>query len=539
MEQTLMQHLEQREFTRALNLYRSLERDGRDLCFSEELYSAFVQSAIRVGKIDVVERMLGGMRRSGTEPSRAFWQTTLKMLSSRKHFSACLSIYANFSTWIPNDKVVLSCLINAALDLGQPERAAAMLKAYSAADLDAKDHVLFFRTYQVLGDADAAEAVFRKLGKETSTLMLNLLLLTCTNARQPERGMALLNEAHELETGCQERMTDVVSYNTVIKGFVQANQSARCFDCLSQMRDKGLEPDAITFGALLELCIADGQTALADELLSSLISSSRPLDTVMCTLFIKGLVKANCVERALQLCEEMKRRKGATPDIITYSVLIKALVDQHELERAFGLLEEMVGAGHRPDDIIYTHLLEGCRHAGNHTLGSALFRRMLESGVKPSEYTLVTVLKLHGRCGHHQEAYDLVASWEKEHGMRPSVIHFTCLMSGCLRTRNYQQAWKAYELMCSCGIKPDSTALSTLLPGLVAGQQWDRVVELAEVAVQMGPNVVPMETLNNALAQLQGAAGQSRLAERLRDLMSAAGVPVTRRPTGGRQSLRR
>mmetsp|Transcript_61639 Transcript_61639/g.198549 ORF Transcript_61639/g.198549 Transcript_61639/m.198549 type:complete len:630 (+) Transcript_61639:142-2031(+) len=528
-EQQMLKHLEQREFTRALNLYRTLERDGRDRQFGVELYSAFIQSAIRVGKVDVVERMLRAMKRSGTAPTLQFWQTTLKMLSSRKHFSACLSAHSLFGQQIPTDKVVFSCLINAALEVGATDRAAAMLRRYGDADIDPKDHVLFFRTYVALKDVDAAEAIFRKLGSKVSTLMLNLLLLTCVNARQPRRALDFLHECHEIEKALEEKVVDVVSYNTVIKGFAQASQPGECFQCLHAMAAHGLAPDDITFGTLLDACIVDNDMSAAHEIVNLLMGSDRPMDTVMCTLFIKGLVRAGCLPKALELYDEMKRREGARPDIVTYSVLIKALVDQHDLERALLLVKDMCAAGHSPDDIILTHLLEGCRHAGNHALGKQLFEDMLAGGVKPSEFTLVTMLKLHGRCGAHREAHDLVASWEAQHGLKPSVIHYTCLMSGCLRTKNYDQAWSAFELMGANGVMADGTAIATLLPGMVAAQQWERVLTLARWALNApSPVAIPAESLNNALSQML-AAGRSRHVEHLQALMQEAGVPITAR----------
>jgi len=532
-EQQMLRHLEQREFTRALNMYRSLERDGRDRHFSVELYSSFIQSAIRVGKVDVVERMLRAMRRCSVPPTLQFWQTTLKMLSSRKHFSACLSAHSIFGESIPADKVVFSCLINAALEIGATERAAAMLERYGSAGIDAKDHVLFFRTYVTLRDIDAAEAVFRKLGNEVTTLMLNLLLLTCVNARQPKRGLEFLRESRRIETTLPEKIVDVVSYNTVIKGFAQAGQPQDCFECLHDMLAMGLEPDDITFGTLLDACIVDNDMGAAHEIVNLLIGSERPMDTVICTLFIKGLVRANCLPKALELYDEMKRREGANPDIVTYSVLIKALVDQHNLERALQLVEDMATAGHSPDDIILTHLLEGCRHAGNHALGKRLFDEMLMAGVKPSEFTLVTMLKLHGRCGAHREAHELVATWEEKHGTKPSVIHYTCLMSGCLRTKNYEQAWAAYELMGSNRVPPDGTAMATLIPGMVAAQRWDHVLTLARQAVKgagtAGAVSIPAETVNNALSQMLAAGGCLKHAEALQVLMHEGGIPVTAR----------
>jgi len=528
-EQQMLKLLEQREFTRALNMYRACERDGRDHHFTnEELFSVFIQSAIRVGKIDVLERMLRAMRRNGILPSLKFWQTILKMLSSRKHFNACITIHTLFARQIPADKVVYSCLINAALECGSPELAAQMLDRYGESDIDAKDYVLHFRTYVALGDVETAEAIFRKLGVTVTTLMLNLLLLTCVNAKQPERALGFLREAHKLEAG--EPIADAVSYNTVIKGFAQGGKPGQCFDCLHEMRSKGLEPDDITFGTLLDVCIAGSNIGGAHQVVDLLVDSDHRMDTAMCTLFVKGLVRANCLPKAMELYAEMRKREGTSPDIVTYSVLIKACVDGHDLDGALSLVEDLQTSGLEPDDIILTHLLEGCRHVGNHGLGKKLFSDMLVAGIKPSEYTLITMVKLHGRCGAHDEAHDLVSNWEANYGSKPSVIHFTCLMSGCLRNKSYDRAWAAYELMCQNSVVPDETTVATLLPGMVAAQQWDRCLGLVKRALKSTPPIcIPTESFNNALSQMQAAGGLGRHAEQMQELMRGANVPITTR----------
>lgn len=524
----MLRHLDQREFTRALNMYRTMERDGKDYAFGEELFSAFIQSAIRVGKLDVVDRMLRNIRRNKIDPTVQFWQTTLRMLSSRKNYGTSLSVYTLFGRQIPADKVIYSCLINAALEVGTPEKALPMLDRYKECELDPKDHILYFRTYVALADVESAEETFRRLGTDVSTLMLNLLLLTCVNDKQPVRAFDLIKFAHTIKAA--EPVVDVVSYNTVIKGFSQAGNPTQCFDCLHVMFENGLEPDDITFGTLLDACIAENDMGSAHKVVSLLTGSNRPMDTVMCTLFIKGLVRGGCLTQALELYEEMKSRDAARPDIITYSVLIKALVDQHDLERALHLLEDLAAAGHVPDDIILTHLLEGCRHAGNHTLGKKLFEDMLKAGVKPSEFTLVTMLKLHGRCGAHKEAHDLVATWEQTHGGKPSVIHYTCLISGCLRTKHYDQAWAAYELLVQSGIRPDEMAISTLLPGIAAAQQWERVLLLVNSSFKAQHRInIPSEALNSALSQMLAGAQFGRHAERLHALMKEANVPINAR----------
>jgi len=453
----------------------------------------------------------------------------------------CLVIYQIIGRSLPADKVIFSCLINGALENGAAERAAAMLERYCEADLEPKDHVLLFRTYVAMRDVNSAEKTFRALGEKMTSLMLNLLLLTCVNAKEPERALERLHEArvfqenrakNSTDSQDDEPIVDVVSYNTVIKGFAQAGMLPRCFDCLHEMAAHKLEPDDVTFGTLLDMCIADNDMNAANQVVDLLVRGDRPVDTVMCTLFIKGLVRAQKLPKALELYEEMKRRNndGARPDIVTYSVLIKAFVDTHDLERALLMVEDMAAAGHRPDDIILTHLLEGCRYVGNHALGKRLFEDMMAAGVKPSDFTLITMVKLHGRCGAHDEAYELVAGWEKKHGLKPSVIHYTCLMSGCLRTKNYDQAWRAYKLMMEMNVMPDETTMATLLPGMVAGQQWEHVLALATKALKSStPIPIAAETLNSALSQLRAAPGQTAHADQLQAMMQEGNIRVALR----------
>mmetsp|Transcript_142370 Transcript_142370/g.265330 ORF Transcript_142370/g.265330 Transcript_142370/m.265330 type:complete len:642 (-) Transcript_142370:19-1944(-) len=552
VEKQLTQLLEQREFTRALNIYRTAERDGREQYFVDEnFYSLFIQSAIRVGKVDVVERLLRCMRRKGMAPTRDFWRSTLKMLSSRKHFSTCLSAYASYSSVMPADKVAFSCLVNAALEIGEPQRAKTLLDSYCKCDLEPRDYVLVFRTYVALNDVEAAEVTFGELGKKMTPLMLNLLLLTCVNSQRPEHALKLLQDAQELEEMCDRadalessQFVDAISYNTVIKGFAQAKQLDRCIDCLRAMRQRGLEPDDITFGTILEVVnvalpslVQDGRMDGSDDdptkqVIDLLVTDDKPIDKVMCTQFIKGLVRADRVEQAMQLYHEIKRRGGICPDLVTYSVLIKACVDVHDLEKALLFVQDMAEANLRPDDIILTHLLEGCRFLGNHALGKRLFEDMVKAGVRLSEFTLIAMVKLHGRCGAHEEAYELVANWEKKHGLKPSVVHYTCLMSGCMRTKSYDQAWKAYELMLQNGVALDETALATLLTGLAGAHQWERLVSLVGTSLKAQKHAqIPTETLNNALAQMLSADGAKAQAEakKLEALMQERGILISAR----------
>lgn len=537
-EKQMLQLLESNEFTRALNLYRGFLGTGRDHQFSEALLLPFIQSAIRVGKIDVVERLLRSMMsRRSSKPSDGFWQTTVKMLSSRKHFETCLWIYNTYGSSLPTDKVIFSCLINGALENKAPKLAAAMIDRYCEADLEAKDYVLVFRTYVATKDLESAEKLFESLGEAVTSMILNLLLLICVSMKRSDRALQHLHKAQDLQEHCASKadgkspevvsIVDIVSYNTVIKGFAEARMLPQCFDVLYEMRAHKVEPDDITLGTLLNSCIMDNDMANMNEVVDLLVCRNRPVDTVMYSLFIKGLVRSHRLPKAMELYNEMKRRScsGSKPDVVTYSVLIKACVDVHDLEQALTLVEDMNADDLIPDDIILVHLLEGCRFVGNHELGKKLFTDIVAAGVKPSALTLTSMVKLHGRCGAHEEACQLVKDWSRQYGMQPSVIHYTCLMSGCIRSKNYDQAWEAYKLMLEMHVRPDETTMSTIIPAMAAAKQWDRVIALVTKGLVHKPTTpLAPEVLNSALAQMEAASGEVPRAMELRKMMQNAGI---------------
>ena len=92
----------------------------------------------------------------------------------------------------------------------------------------------------------------------------------------------------------------------------------RCFDCLYEMKSFNLQPDDVTFGTLLDMCIADNDMKAANEIVDLLVRGDRPVDTVMCTLFIKGLVRAQKLPKAVELYEEMKRRTSEGSQILSW-----------------------------------------------------------------------------------------------------------------------------------------------------------------------------------------------------------------------------
>lgn len=420
---------------------------------------------------------------------------------------------------LPDDKIVYSCLINAALECRKPQVAAGMLECLDRVLLESKDYILHFRTYSALADvpsAEAAEHAFRKLGDSASNLQLNLVLLAWVNAKHPEKAGELLLEGHTLQ-GADDSIVDVVSYNTVLKGFARASLPRRCFDFVRHMREHGLEPDNITCSTVLEVCVSDTDVNLVEDFVDCFDGQSMNLKTA--AIFMKAFARAGCFTKALMLHEKFFASHSSI-DLSACSIIIKMLVDAGQFRRGVRLMDQMESAAGALDDGKLAQMLESCRYLDDLARGQRIYSHAVQLGVQPSEYSLAMMLKLHGRCGANAEAYEIVANWEKLHGAHPSVIHFTCLMNGCVFSKQYDLAWQTYELMQKRGVVLDATALSTLLPALSAARRWDRCVILTRRALHMKPSIrVPIEMLSTVRSQLAANGAPPALVSEWQQLM--------------------
>merc|ERR1719424_2008440 len=99
---------------------------------------------------------------------------------------------------------------------------------------------------------------------------------------------------------------------------------ARCFALHSEMLAKGLEASEVTYGILLDACVAAREFECAKKVFDDLCSSGLQLNVVHCTTFIKSLLSANKLDEAAAVLREMSSSSGVKPDLITYSTVVKA-----------------------------------------------------------------------------------------------------------------------------------------------------------------------------------------------------------------------
>lgn len=518
------------QFTRALRLYREMIRREEDrVITNEQFYISLIEAAARVGKADVTEQIVSRMAEIGVKPSLSFLQSVLKLFVARRFYHECLLVWKLFPA--SPDKTLYSCLALAAAEVDKVDDAKHFVfELTSRYAMPNREYMPLFRCFVRQKSWEKSYKLideFLQQGVLIDNLVLNTALSACAFAptSQVARGVleSVLMDPKQVSCGC----VDTISFNTVIKSCARKGEVTHCFELLDRLINTKLKPDDVTFSTLLDVCIDNDEHDLASHTIEKMTSAGVQMNCVLMTTLMKGFIRNRRLDKAMELYDSM--RKGVSPvkpDMVTFSILIKAHCDELDMNTALSLLEAMLEAGFNLDDVVFTHLIEGCCQVQNVELAEKFFHDMTLARVQPSVFTFTSLIKVYGKCGLSEKAMALVDCMESKYGVFPTVVVHSCLISGLLRHKKYIQAWQAFEaMMKTCDL--DGQAASIIITGMTDGRMWKQMMQVAELAMQRTPPLrIAPQVYNHALHQLC-LKGQTSMARQLYKNMVAKNIPVT------------
>merc|ERR1719321_933524 len=210
-----------------------------------------------------------------------------------------------------------------------------------------------------------------------------------------------------------------------------------------------------------------------------------PCNTITYNTMLDACAKCCAMSHASDLLEDM-RESCVEPDIITYSTIVKGYCLEGDVDRAFSVLEDMKSDDKfAPDEIMYNSILDGC--AKQHRVDDALklLDEMKSTGVIPSNYTLSILVKLLGHSRRLSQAFKLVEELSQQHGFRPNVQVYTCLVQACLLNRRLEKAVALHDTMVAESCRTDEKFYTVLARGCLQLHQPLKAVEVVRAAYHL------------------------------------------------------
>lgn len=260
---------------------------------------------------------------------------------------------------------------------------------------------------------------------------------------------------------------DVIGYNTVMKGYAHTGRSDRCMELYASLRSASIVPSQVTFGIILDTCINADEFEHANAVFEELRASSLALNVVHYTTFIKGLVKAGQLERALSVLDDMLQSPHTQPDIVTYTTLVKAYANRGKVMDAIRLLERMLNLQIVPDNALFNGVLTGCCVSPMRSEQIFhVFRWLSRNGLKTNTTTLSILVKALSVNQAWDAALELLKDASSTMGVVPEARLFAQLVQACAKGGHGERAIQVYAALARaamiCGVAVDMATNSRL-----------------------------------------------------------------------------
>jgi len=285
-----------------------------------------------------------------------------------------------------------------------------------------------------------------------------------------QRAEDLLTIMKELsEAGNMNVRPDVYSYTTVIQSWAKCGNAGgtdKAQAILDQMIDTGLQPNQLTYTALMNALSRAGEPERAESVLHQMMAAQHKPDTVAVSSIIDGWAKVSskdrpeAAKRALQIFRTMKQKTslGVRPTATTYTSVLTALAKsctRHSGDEALDLLQEMeeAHAATGDDDNIET----------NSSIKN-LDPKLDKWSMRPKNIHYNCVLDAYARSSRADKAIKaqhLMTVMENHSRLdcRPDTISYNSLMMACahatgdqqLREKSFEIALRTFKILLSNG----------------------------------------------------------------------------------------
>eukprot|EP00916_Digyalum_oweni_P002514 GHVL01004617.1.p1 GENE.GHVL01004617.1~~GHVL01004617.1.p1 ORF type:complete len:839 (+),score=78.88 GHVL01004617.1:104-2620(+) len=479
---------------------RFLQKNEKD----ESLFASLISFAIHTDDSAFQVELEQDMSRWGVKRSLYFWASVMKVYATKQRYRVALKLYDRIlEDGVEPDCIMLSCLMNFAAELGETEKVEEFFELLKKKDIPSiKCYMTLIRVYSKKNDYQSAVQVMRDMCDnqvEPDNLVFNNVLATCVNAGQLQVASDLINEVIE-----KKEMLDIITFNTLIKGYALQGKYKEAYATLVRARDLGILPNDITYNSCMDAAIRASMVTEAWCLLDEMENVGIEADKYTCSILIKGLHQNGVKKRHEERENLMKRAMRLMAKLGKSSV--KSLRESAKLH-----------------EVLFNSMLDACVALKDLGRLREVFQMMKDQGVQPTAVTYGTLIKAFGQAGDLSMCFKI---WDemKRRNISPTSVTFGCLMDACVNNGEMDRTMEVFEAMQQDNSIVVNTILyTTLIKGFAKLKQVDKAMAIYENMrkEKIACNSVTFNSLLDACARKNDPRMHSVLA----DMKNAGVVP--------------
>lgn len=277
---------------------------------------------------------------------------------------------------------------------------------------------------------------------------------------------------------------DVVSWNSMISGFVQGGFFEKAIELYREMEMENVKPDEVTMVAVLSACAKKRDLEFGRWVCSYIEKNGIKMDLTLSNAMLDMYVKCGSLEDAKSLFDKMEEKDivswttmidgyaklgefdaamsvlAAVPiqQIATWNALISAYEQNGKPNEALSIFHEQLSKNVNPDEFTFVSVLSACAQLGAMDIGVQIHAKMKKQGIKLNCYLTTSLIDMYTKCGNLDKALEVFHTVKSR-----DVFVWSTMIAGFAMYGRGRDALDLFSRMQEAKVKPNAVTFTNVL----------------------------------------------------------------------------
>ncbi|KAK4601764.1 hypothetical protein RGQ29_011050 [Quercus rubra] len=282
-------------------------------------------------------------------------------------------------------------------------------------------------------------------GLDLDTFVQNSLLAMYMNCGEKE-------EARRVFDGMWE--PSVVSWNTMINGYVRNGCAKEAMMVFSWMMDVGAEPDCATMVSVLPACGYLKDLVLGRKVHALVEEKGLGKKIAAKNALVDMYAKCGSMDEARLVVDKMGER-----DVVTWTTMINGYILNGDARSALALCQLMQFDGVRPNSVSIASLLSACGSLCSLEYGKCFHGWAIRQRVESDVIVETALIDMYAKCKKIYLSLRVFAKTTKKR-----TVPWNAILSGYIHNGLAREATEYFKQMLMEALQPNDATLNSLLP---------------------------------------------------------------------------
>ncbi|EEF35728.1 pentatricopeptide repeat-containing protein, putative [Ricinus communis] len=247
----------------------------------------------------------------------------------------------------------------------------------------------------------------------------------------------------------QIKEPDVVLYNTMIRGLVSSDCFTESIEFYYSMRKKGFLPNNFTFPFVIKACARLLDFQLGIMMHTLVVKLGFDCNLFVNTSLVSLYAKCGSIDDALKMLDLIPES-----NIVSWTAIISGYIGVGKYREAIDLFRRMLETGLRPDSFTIVQVLSACIQIGDLANGEWIDRYITENVMARNVFVTTSLVDLYAKHGNMEKARCLFDGMAER-----DIVSWSAMIQGYASNGLPKDALDLFFKMLNAGLKPDHYAM--------------------------------------------------------------------------------